>query len=54
LQRLPADKLLALLALVEEAVGIEQATVAPAKRVELPPEPMTIEAEAEPEPEEVW
>jgi len=54
LQRLPADKLLALLALVEEAVGIEQATVAPAKRVELPPEPMTIEAAIEPEPEEVW
>ena len=53
LQRLPADRLLALLALVEEAVGLEQ-TVAPAKPVEVAPAPPLIEAQIEPEPQECW
>ena len=53
LQRLPADKLLALLALVEEAVGLEQTVVSPKPTIVVP-EPMTIEAEAEPEPMESW
>jgi hypothetical protein len=49
LQRLPADRLLALLALVDEAVGHESATVAPAKAIERRVEPLTIEAEAAPD-----
>lgn len=46
LQRLPADRLLALLALVEEAVSLP-ATVAPSVAPALLPDPPTIEAEAE-------
>jgi hypothetical protein len=42
LQRLPADKLLALLALVEEATGMEQVAKPTAPR---PPEPVMIEHE---------
>jgi hypothetical protein len=44
LQRLSADKLLSLLAIVEEAVGNEEATVAPS--VTAPIAPLTIEHQA--------
>ena len=53
LQRLPADRLLQLLSLVEEAVGIDQQTVAPAKPIAAPDPPL-IEAEAEAEAGEPW
>lgn len=55
LQRLPADRLLALLALVEEAVALPQ--VAATKAAEAPallPEPLTIDADSEPEAAECW
>ena len=45
LQRLPADRLLALLALVDEAVWCEQVTTVPALQVATRPEPVTIEGE---------
>ena len=49
LQRLPAEKLLALLAIVEEAVGFEQTTKPSAKVIDRPVEPLTIEAQAVPD-----
>ena len=54
LQRLPADRLLALLAIVEEAVGNEQTTVA---AIDAQPQrviPLTIEGETEPEEDQRW
>jgi hypothetical protein len=54
LQRLPADKLLALLAIVEEAVGNEQVTKA---EPVAPIVPLTIDhqaSDAEPEDKAPW
>ena len=48
LQRLPADRLLALLALVEEATGFEQVTKAAPRLPEPEPELVTIEGDAAP------